>query len=69
MSKRYMTFAELGSYIGVATKTLRNWKSSAPHKLPPHVAVSVGGTYDSWRFDSEAVDKWLLDNARQAKRL
>lgn len=62
--KTYMDMNSLAAYLGVAVKTLRNWKCSAPHKLPPHVSISTGGKYDKWRFDSEAVDKWLSENAR-----
>ena len=62
MARKYLTLKELGAYIGVAPKTLRNWKTSSPEKLPPHIDISFGGKYDKWRFDSEAVDAWMADH-------
>jgi len=61
MYRKYMTFAELADYIGVAVGTLRNWKTYSPEKLPPHIDLSFGGKRDRWRFDSVAVDAWLAD--------
>lgn len=59
MPRRYLTLTDLADYIGVSVKTLRNWKTSAPEKLPPHIDISFGGKYDKWRFDSEEVDAWM----------
>lgn len=59
MYKRYFTMNELADYIGVSVKTLRNWKTKSPEKLPPHIDLSFGGKYDRWRFDSEVVDAWM----------
>ena len=52
----------LAEYLCLSVKTLRAWKANSPEKLPPHVELCVGGKYDSWRFDSDVVDAWLLSN-------
>ena len=59
MSKRYLNFKELSEYIGIAEKTLRNWKYMHPELLPPHVIIATCGKYDIWRFDKEEVDVWM----------
>ena len=59
MEKRYLTFNELAFYIGVAVKTLRNWKTSTPERLPPHVELPSDGVHDIWRFDVVEVDAWM----------
>lgn len=66
MTKTYMNIDQLGAYLGISPKTLRNWKYLDPRKLPPHVAVTTGGKYDKWRWDSEMVDKWLHDQTARA---
>ena len=62
MEKRFLSMQELASYIGVAYKTLRNWKCSNPGRLPPHIAIA-SGKYDTWRFDIAEVDAWMLRNS------
>lgn len=59
MHRRYMNIAQLAEYLGLSEKTLRNWKTYSPEKLPPHIDLSFGGKRDVWRFDSEVVDEWL----------
>ena len=67
MAKRYLTITELAEYIGVAVKTLRNWKYAHPELLPPHVVIATGGKYDLWRWDTEDVDAWMhRDQQEQA---
>ena len=60
MGRRWLSLNDLADYMGVSVKTLRNWKTTDPGKLPPHVDVNFGGKYAKLRFDSEAVDAWLL---------
>ena len=59
MPKKYLSLEELAAYIGVAVKTLYNWKSSSPEKLPPHVCIPTGGKREIWRFDVVDVDRWM----------
>ena len=66
MTKTYMNIDQLGAYLGISPKTLRNWKYQDPRKLPPHVAVTTGGKYDKWRWDTETVDTWLLEQTARA---
>lgn len=66
MEKRYLSLAELAVYIGIAEKTLRNWKYSRPELLPPHVVIRTGGVYDIWRWDTRDVDAWMHRENEQA---
>lgn len=66
MNKCYMNIDQLGAYLGISPKTLRNWKYQDPRKLPPHVAVTTGGKYDKWRWDTDTVDTWLLEQTARA---
>ena len=59
MAKRYLNIKELGEYIGISEKTLRNWKYSHPELLPPPVIIATCGKYDIWRWDTEDVDAWM----------
>lgn len=61
MRQRYLTLKQLSVYLGIPYGTLRNHKCYAPEKLPPHVVVPLGK--GQWRFDIEAVDRWLNNNA------
>ena len=60
MGKTYLDMNGLAAYIGLSVKTLRNWKTSNPEKLPPFINVACGGKHDRLRFDVEAVDAWIL---------
>ena len=68
MGTRYMSLMELAKLIGLAPKTLRNWKYSDPSKLPPHIVIKSGHR-DLLRFDVEKVERWLHDNGRQGATL
>ena len=65
MEKRYLTFNELALYIGVAVKTLRNWKTNSPERLPPHIELPSDGVRDMWRFDIVDVDAWMHGNRNE----
>ena len=58
LESKFMTLEETASFLGLATKTLRNWKYSDPKKLPPHVVIK-SGTRELLRFNREEVISWL----------
>lgn len=62
IEQRWLSLSDLASYLGVSCKTLRNWKSKDPGKLPPSVSVG-SGKYDKLRFDVAEVDAWLARNS------
>lgn len=67
MGTRYMSLMELAKLIGLAPKTLRNWKYSDPSKLPPYKVIK-SGTRELLRFDVSEVERWL-NNGRQGETL
>ena len=70
MYRRYMTLTELADYIGLSVKTLRNWKTNSPEKLPPHIDLTFDSKHDIWRFDSVVVDEWMAEKntGRQGRK-
>ena len=55
-----MTAKEVANYLGVGTKTIRNWTSE--DKIP---FVKLGG---SVRYPKERIDNWLKSKEKKSKR-
>lgn len=61
LDRNYLTLEQTARLIGLAPKTLRNWKYSAPSKLPPHKVIK-SGSRDLLRFDPTEVERWLQNS-------
>lgn len=63
----YLTLEQTANLIGLAPKTLRNWKYSDRSKLPPYKVIK-SGKRELLRFDVSEVERWL-NNGRQGETL